>query len=383
MNGKLQVTSDMWQVTRTGTEKPYRVTRHMSRVTACHAEATRRRAFTLVEMLVTLVLLSFIVLALMAVFNSTQNAFRAGLTETDILESGRFAMDLIEDDVSKTTPGYGFSSVTNLFGNFSGYEPFLFGSNTVNFYIRAFPDNFPSGSPPNLQVQHQPFIQYLPGTSAKRTNVLEDFFMLTRGNINGRPSWIGIGYAVDLLSWPTNSLYRFVMITNVSRGNPFGLFTSFTNDVYANVVNQAVKRGNPFTNTVRWTHLMDGIVDLRVRPYDPYGLWMTNYWDYYKDRRSITNLNTYFYWPLAPGYPDNATPGVSGCIMYSNMVPAAVEVDMGVLENDTLLRAEALGVPGTFIPPPSQVNYLSNHVGQVHVFRKRIWVRNVDLTAYQ
>ena len=40
-------------------------------------------------MLVTLALLSLIVLALMTVFNSTQTAFRASLTQTDILESGR------------------------------------------------------------------------------------------------------------------------------------------------------------------------------------------------------------------------------------------------------------------------------------------------------
>ena len=46
-------------------------------------------------MLVVMALLSLIVLALMAVFNSTQTAFRASVTQTDILEAGRAAMDLI------------------------------------------------------------------------------------------------------------------------------------------------------------------------------------------------------------------------------------------------------------------------------------------------
>ena len=64
-------------------------------------------AFTLVEMLVTLALLSLIVLALMAVFNSTQKAFRASLTQTDMLESGRMAMGLIASDLEAMTPSYG------------------------------------------------------------------------------------------------------------------------------------------------------------------------------------------------------------------------------------------------------------------------------------
>ena len=55
-------------------------------------------------MLVTLALLSLIVLALMAVFNSTQKAFRASLTQTDILESGRLAMGLITSDLEAMTP---------------------------------------------------------------------------------------------------------------------------------------------------------------------------------------------------------------------------------------------------------------------------------------
>ena len=51
-----------------------------------------------------MVLLSLIVLALMAIFNSTQKAFRSGLTQTDILESGRLAMGLITSDLGAMTP---------------------------------------------------------------------------------------------------------------------------------------------------------------------------------------------------------------------------------------------------------------------------------------
>ena len=94
MNTKETVTGDMWQVTGTGSRAAYRVTRHVSRVTG----------FTMVEILVTMVLLSLIVLALMTVFNSTQKAFRASLTQTDFLESGRLAMGLITGDLETMAP---------------------------------------------------------------------------------------------------------------------------------------------------------------------------------------------------------------------------------------------------------------------------------------
>ena len=59
--------------------------------TKCNAggSAFACSAFTLIEVLVVVVLMSLIILALMAVFNSTQTAFRASLTQTDVLEGGR------------------------------------------------------------------------------------------------------------------------------------------------------------------------------------------------------------------------------------------------------------------------------------------------------
>jgi hypothetical protein len=62
--------------------------------------------------------------------------------------------------------------------------------------------------------------------------------------------------------------------------------------------------------------------------------------------------------------------------MSSNVVPASVEVELGVLEDAVLQRAE--GMSST-----AQMNYLSNHVGQVHLFRQRVLVRNVDPSVYQ
>jgi hypothetical protein len=307
-------------------------------------------------MLVTLALLSLIVLSLMTVFNSTQKAFRASLTQTDILESGRLAMGLIADDLAKTTPSYGTNSLEK------GSPGSAFDNRVippVNFYVDA--------NPYTMNVNYQPFVQYLPGTSAQRTNVLETFFMLSRQNINGSPSWVGTGYAVDPSSRPTNSLYRFFQFTNVMKGNPWTLYTNFAS--IAN--NQLSYLYNPFTNSTLWTHVMDGVVDLTVRAYDPNGFWITNSVDRYHGQ-SITNQNTSFFTPsLWPPFFK-----VYGFRMYSNTVPATVEVQMGVLEDTTLQRAEGLN-------GAAQLNYLSNHVGQVHLFRQRVAIRNVDPAAYQ
>ncbi len=125
MKPEMTVTSGEWRVARLGTRAVCPVTRHPSPVT--------RTAFTMVEMLVTLALLSFIVLALMTVFNSTQKAFRTSLTQTDILESGRLAMGLITSDLEAMTPSSSPIN-TNSFWNYS--DPFNT-NNNINFYATS------------------------------------------------------------------------------------------------------------------------------------------------------------------------------------------------------------------------------------------------------
>jgi hypothetical protein len=70
--------------------------------------------------------------------------------------------------------------------------------------------------------------------------------------------------------------------------------------------------------------------------------------------------------------------------MFSNTVPAAVELQLGVLEDRALSRAESLGIPNSW-PSASaaQWNYLTNRSGSVHLFRQRVTIQNVDPTAYQ
>jgi hypothetical protein len=217
-------------------------------------------------------------------------------------------------------------------------------------------------SPVNFAVLansgYQPLTQHLPGSSSAllmRTNRLNFFFMLGRENTK----WTGTGYVVDA----TNTthlypLYRFYAETNVAY-SPQLLYFQFINELTE----------GQWTNM---SHILDGVVQLTVHAYDTNGNWISNAgWPYY-----YTNAaNTYF---LAPAY------GEPQFFMFSNTVPAAVQLEIGVLEDRALARAQSLSIPNTYPwNAPAQWQYLQNQAGTVHLFRQRVPIPNVDPSAYQ
>ena len=95
--------------------------------------------------------------------------------------------------------------------------------------------------------------------------------------------------------------------------------------------------------------------------------------DYYLFNNEVnTNVTIY-------QLDSSLVPDEYGCIFYSNKVPASVEIEMGVLEDRTLQRAEGLIPSGV----TAVTNYLAQHAGQVHLFRQSVPIRNVDTVAYQ
>ena len=109
---------------------------------------------------------------------------------------------------------------------------------------------------------------------------------------------------------------------------------------------------------------MDGVVQLTARAFDKNGAWMTNTYGVF-----ATNKNVFYFVPQF---------GEVGFEMFSNTLPAAVEIQMGVLEDRTLQRAESLSVNFQ-----QQTNYLMNAAAQVHIFRQRVAIPNFDPSAYQ
>ena len=301
----------------------------------------RNRGFTLVEILVVLALLSLIVFALMSVFSGTQRAFKASLTQTDMLEGGRAVMDLIAGDLEAMTPSDGFSNAT-----LSGSVNQVFCPVNFSCNVKVF-----TGFPPS------PLYQSLIGSpdNVQRTNILEDVFILSKGNINGVSSWIGTGYSVNtnLADGTLYPLYRFYMTTNAASG-PAGQLGLYTNFVALNYTNNAI-----------WSHLMDGVVNLTMRPYDTNGIWVTN--GYVNPSFILVPHNVNF-------IGNNL--GETSCFFYSNALPASVQILMGTLEDHILQHAE--GLQGA-----NQSNYLAEAAGQLHLFSRRVWIRNLDPTAYQ
>jgi len=296
------------------------------------------RAFSLVEILVAVSLLSLIVLALMAVFSSTQRAFRASVTQTDVLEGGRSTIDLITRDLRGLTPSGGVSNTVAL--------PAI--NVPVNFFVLA---NAP-----------YPLVQSLPGSFVARTNLLNYFFVLGRENTK----WTGVGYIVDSSASGSTSLYplyRFYAETNVLNP-PESLFYAFVSEI---------NKPTPWTNL---SHLVDGVVHLTVRAFDHEGRWIQqNSLPLYTNAQNVA----YVY---PPSYGNGH--GEAQFYMFSNTVPASVELELGILEDRALARAESLGVSGTApYNVPRQWQFLANQSGSVHLFRQRVSIPNFDPAAYQ
>lgn len=177
------------------------------------------RAFSLVEVLIVVALLSVIVLGLMAMFGQTQRAFRIGMAQTDVLEGGRAATDLLARELQQVRPSYV--------------------KQTANFYAWLPP--FP------------PLLQDLPGSMEKRTNLLEDLFFLTCEN----QRWTAIGYRVGTPDGGVGTLYRYMAPGLLPADLPAQL-ARFNN--------------TPLTNLSR---VAEGVVHFRVRAYDTNGNWIT------------------------------------------------------------------------------------------------------------
>ena len=153
--------------------------------------------------MVTVGLLSFIILGLLLMFNQTQRAFRAGLTQTDVLEAGRATMDLMTREMEQMS-----ASQSPDYIDFTGVR-----RRTTNFFVEPS-TNFYSAISSGAFSWTKPLLQELPGNGQPRTNLVQRFFFLSKLN----QDWIGTGYDVvpDDANQCVGTLYRYS--TNYPRG---------------------------------------------------------------------------------------------------------------------------------------------------------------------
>ena len=321
-----------------------------------------RLAFSLIEIMVTIALLSFIVLGLLAMFNQTQRAFRSSMTQVDVLEAGRAVTDMVARDFEQAVPGQLAYFVTN--------NSFIV---TTNFFAEL------SSYFPQFK---QPILQGLPGTGGTgtqecRTNCFQDVFFLAKQGLD----YMGVGYQVrpEYQDGVVGTLYRFS--TNTTKYYAGMLSSQFRQASFINW-----KDPNRNTTPPNMSRIADGVVHFRVIAYDTNG-YPFNYNSLYTNAMFRTNGYVQAF-AAGSGYtamrnsrmtaPAAAMPDHYNYYFFSNAVPAYLELEVGFLEPHILDRLR--GLNGN---PVAQYQYLSNHVANVHLFRRRIPIRNVDFLAYQ
>ncbi len=289
-------------------------------------------AFTLIEILVVSVLLTVIILGLLAMFQQTQKAFRVGLTQTDVLESGRATTYLLARELEHIRPANG---------------------NATNFFAWI----------PNGLFRHE---QNLPGppkdtfnVELTRWNYLEEMFFLTRSN----QYWIGIGYRVGgpAIGSGIGSLYRYETNSHINavyvQGGPPSaehMLQDFLDQPLANL-----------------SRIADGVVHFKIQAYDLKGILLTN--EVLSVSPSVQIPDTII--KMSSG---NYAPGQVGYYQMANKtVPAFVDFELAILEPRAQERVRALSDV-----PSAAAAYLEQQAGRVHVFRQRVTVRNVDPSVY-
>ena len=181
----------------------------------------RPSAFTVLEMLVSVAILVVIIFSLYQMFNQTQRAFRGGVTQVDVMEAGRAAVDLIANEVQQMA---------------AAHQP-----DSENFL------QFING------VIATPIRQVLPDGTVM-VNELQEFYFLSRPN---QRIWQAQGFFIQSNTPPTppcgfgyGTLYR--IRSNDIAITPFAI---------TNFVNAA----SP-TNTNAVFRICDGVIHFKLHP---------------------------------------------------------------------------------------------------------------------
>ncbi|MBL9127588.1 MAG: prepilin-type N-terminal cleavage/methylation domain-containing protein [Verrucomicrobiales bacterium] len=277
------------------------------------------RGFTVLELMLSVAIMTVIVIGLYTVFDATQRALRTTVAQVDTLEGVRAASDLLVRDLEAATP----VRVSNT--NWTSF------SATLN----------PFGVPVDLEG--------LVKTDGVlfRTSI-QDIFFLTRQN----DTWTAIGYWVgpantNLVGQPINygRLYRFSYETN-------GAAFAYTN-LFARFNSPARIRDSQL--------VMDGVVHLRTVAYD------------YDGKPLLAGMFTNTPVSLHPWYADPVRNTETAYWFRRVNVPSfptSIELELGVLEPQVVTRAASLPNANT------ARDYLARQAGSVHFFRHRIPLRN-------
>jgi prepilin-type N-terminal cleavage/methylation domain-containing protein len=269
-----------------------------------------KQAFSLIEILVAVTLLSVITIGLLAMFYQTQKAFRIGTSQVDVLESGRAAMQLICRDLQQM-------HTSNI-------------DDVTNFFAR---------------VDSGPLTMDLPG-GGWRTNVFQDVSFLTREG----DTWSGISYRVHHTNQGAGTLYRAIASTNVSmvitQANASGQRQRRTvSDLSASVCRIFPNDWTPDQPPValglpelRFDQVAAGVVHFRVFAYTETGV-LYNSTNYVSGKGEVYHMR--------------------------NFVPAYLDVELAILDPKGMKQVERRR-------DVQARDYVATQAYRTHLFRQRV-----------
>jgi type II secretory pathway pseudopilin PulG len=316
------------------------------------ALTAEKLAFTLTELLVAVGIMMVVIFALYKMFDETQRALRSNVTQVDVLESARAALELLTRDVEQAT----YADVPS--------DTLL---RATNLYVLNYFNESPTYQPLNDRTQ--------------RTNFFQELFFLTRSNDY---TWYANAYFVASLTNPAarvgpqgvGTLYRFS--TPVRRDIDLPGWTTNRLDLDGlrdtrrlfHRVKTDLKflTNNPAGYPVY--PLLNGVTHLRWQAYDLAG------------RRLDYRLPALFpsVWMQAdlkvPGATQFAFTNPPAAELHqpgvrSNALPAYLEMELAVLEAEAVERLKSMPTP------ERRHSFFTNQTGRVHLFRERIPIRTV------
>jgi prepilin-type N-terminal cleavage/methylation domain-containing protein len=279
--------------------------------------AARHRAFTIVEMLVAMSILSLIVVVLYGLFDQVQRALRSNVAQIDVHEGGRAGMELMSRELEQIQAGNMLTNVILL-----------------------------------TRFTAIPYRQALLNAGEDRVNALEEVFFLSLSNKH----WIGTAYRVlalntngipvDFAKTGVGTLCRLSTNTHVAHVADFR-----SPSLYSQVMNESA------TNLFRFQRVIDGVVHFRARAYDRNGLLITN------------NFNTNILSGVLVGTNLFDNDVEYGYAFTNKALPAYLEIELGVLEPQVVERYRSY--PNATVAS----NYLARQAGAIHLFQQRVPIR--------